>query len=733
MSWLKRNETLVYILLAYAISVALRLLYVYHVSDYSSYYWNGQLMLNTNDGYFWASGAKNLFDHSLAHEYRVPGLEYGVVAFTYFLAKILPFSLDTITFYMPVFISSLIVIPIVLIMKLYNKPFLGFWAGVLAAIAWSFYNRTMAGYYDSDFFAIVFPVFILYFLIKAIKQKDFVSFLVALLLNSLYFYAYDASKSVIYAMGIGFILYALVFLRKDERLLDYIFLISLSMLDIHWALRIALVVIGWLAVYKGAIKEKKITLSLAAVAFIAFLFFGNVFDIIWAKIYVYIHKGVDSSVGLKFFEVHQTISEANSIPFTVFADRISGSVLGFFISLIGYALLVWKKREFLLFLPLIAIGFFAYKGGLRFTVYAIAPLAMGVIYLFWEVAKLIDPKRKKVQYLILMATSLAMLTPNILHILNYNRAIGPVFNKGEVRDLDALKKIATNKDYTLTWWDYGYPIWYYSNTNTLIDGGKHQNDNYIISKMFQSDSPLLMANLSRLAVERYVEAVASYKNYVAHDKDSQFIPQKFMLFKKGKPYHAVGNGNGAVVEALFEGGAKKLRDPQELLDKLSSSDYVSPKKSREIFIYMPYKMVGIFSTVMLFGNLDLVTGDKLKDAIYYSGYVRRVSGAKITLSNGIVFDQNRGEVYFGRRVFKVKNFIETINQSSGDIKLRPRVYHQDGRFAVLYLKTYRKVVIMDLDTLNSNFVQMGLLGHYDKSLFDLVVKSPYGRIYRVKR
>jgi len=40
---------------------------------------------------------------------------------------------------------------------------------------------------------------------------------------------------------------------------------------------------------------------------------------------------------------------------------------------------------------------------------------------------------------------------------------------------------------------------------------------------------------------------------------------------------------------------------------------------------------------------------------------------------------------------------------------------------------------MDIETFASNYVQMGLLGNYDKNLFELVVKSPYTRIYKLKR
>lgn len=733
MSWLKRNEVWIYIIASYLFSVACRLIYVYQFGDESGFYWNGELMLNTNDGYFWASGAKNLFDHSLAFNHRVPGLEYGMVAFTYLLAKVLPFSLETITFYEPVFIAGLVVVPIVLVMKLYQKTFLGFLAALLASVTWSFYNRTMAGYYDSDFFALVFPVFIVYFLIKTVKEDNLYALLWAMLLVALYFYAYDASRGVIYAMGIGFIGYLLLFLRENARLYDYIFLISLSMLDIDWRLRLLLIVVAWILVYKGFLKERRVQIALAVVAVLAFLFFNNVFALIWGKVYEYIQTGVAQSDGLKFYQVHQTISEAGKIPFTIFADRISGSVIGFIIALIGYGVLVWKRREFLLFLPLVAIGFFAYKGGLRFTVYAIPALSIGAVYLFWEIAKLLETKDKKLLYGLPVLLFIALLYPNIKHILQYNKGIRPVFLKQEVADLDKLKKISTNKDYTLSWWDYGYPIWYYSDTNTLIDGGKHQNDNYIISKILQSDSPELMANFSALAVENYIEAVDSYKNYLAHDKDEKLIPKKFQLIGKDTLSYAVGSGNDAVANAIFEGGTKETRDPQELLAKLSQKGFELPKKSRDVYIYLPDKMANIFSTVMLFGNLDLTTGKPLREAIYYAGYPRSQKQGRLYISNGLVYDEKKGFLYFGRESVKVKNFITTENLPNGDIKRSPKILHNDGTLAVVYMKTYGKFIVMDLETLASNYVQMGLLGNYDKELFDLVVASPYSRIYKVRR
>ena len=56
---------------------------------------------------------------------------------------------------MPAFFGSLIVIPIVLIGKSIGQIEVGFIAALIASIAWSYYNRTMVGYYDTDLLNIV--------------------------------------------------------------------------------------------------------------------------------------------------------------------------------------------------------------------------------------------------------------------------------------------------------------------------------------------------------------------------------------------------------------------------------------------------------------------------------------------------------------------------------------------------------------------------------------------------
>ncbi len=96
MDKIKKYDVYIYIVIAYIFSVGMRMIWVYQFDGYEPFYWNNQLMINTNDGYFFASGVQNLVHNSMPYNQRVPGIEYGLVLFTHIVLKILPFSLEDI-------------------------------------------------------------------------------------------------------------------------------------------------------------------------------------------------------------------------------------------------------------------------------------------------------------------------------------------------------------------------------------------------------------------------------------------------------------------------------------------------------------------------------------------------------------------------------------------------------------------------------------------------------------
>ena len=60
-------------------------------------------------------------------------------------------------------------------------------------------------------------------------------------------------------------------------------------------------------------------------------------------------------------------------------------------------------------------------------------------------------------------------------------------------------------------------------------------------------------------------------------------------------------------------------------------------------------------------------------------------------------------------------------------------YSANGKYAVIYMRSYGIFVIMDIATFDSAYVQMFIFGKYDKNLFELVVSSPYSKIYKLKK
>ena len=694
-----RGQMLGLMLLAYIFSFAIRMIWVYQFQDNPNFLWNDQLMINTNDGYFFAAGAQQELFGMHTENPRVFGMwDYGVIFFTTLFAKITPFSLETITLYMPAIISSLVVVPMILISRLYKQTLWGFFAALLGSIAWSYYNRTMIGYYDTDMFSAMAPMFILFFLMKSTIDFNLKSGLYAAIAIAIYPFLYDAGLSIVYAMGIMYTLYMILYHRNDNTTYLSLILVFMALLPFplpspfEYIVKVLVLIGIYFILNKSSLEQKKLMI-ISAVLFFLFLFFGNVFSLVLGKISGYIATGTKEE-GLQFYSVVQTVREAGQIPFSMFANRISGSTVGVLIALLGYVVLVLRHRAFILALPLIGIGMFALFGGLRFTVYAVPVAAMSAVYLFFVMGEYFNNTRLK--YMFVIFATAAMLYPNITHIIEYK--VPTVLNKAEVQDLVKLNEISDSKDYTLTWWDYGYPIWYYSDTNTLIDGGKHNDDNFIISKIMQTTSAEFAANLSRLAVETYVDS-----NY------------------------------SVVTDTLFKNGKEDQIDPNVLLEALYDDAFKLPEKTRDIYLYFPYRMMRIFPTVAVFGNLDLTTGkEERKISFFPTNAVGNKDGI-ISLANGIVFDAKNGLITLGQQKKNVKNFIVTETTREGKLNIQSQLYHMDGEYMVVFMKSYGQFLVMDEETFNSMYVQMFVLEKYDKKLFELVVSSPYSKIYKLRK
>ena len=686
------KSILLFISIAYLFSFLIRLIWVYQFQGNPQFMWNDQLMINTNDGYFFASGAQKWLEGTLQHNPRTPELFMtAAVTFSAFIAKFTPLSLNTAVLYMPAIISSLVVIPIILIGRLFGMTRVGFFAALLGSIAWSYYNRTMIGYFDTDMFSAMAPMFILYFLLATIKTEKTIFALLSAIAFLIYPFLYDQGRAVVYAMGIIYMIYMIIFHRKDAFTYHSILLISIGLMNINAWLQLLVIFILFYAITKEKITANT-SLYTSIVTVLVFLYTGHVFDLIWMKVSLYFNRGVESS-GLHFFQVSQTVREAGIIPFDTMANRISGSVLGVFAALIGYIALIIRHKEFILALPLIGIGLFSLVGGLRFTVYAVPVAAISAVYLFHLVANY--NKDKKVYYAILTVLTAGMIYPNITHIIGYK--VPTVFMAKEVKILDDLKQRSSSKDYVITWWDYGYPIWYYADKNTLIDGGKHNNDNFIVSEILLTTSPLEAARLSRLAVETYIDS--DYKN---------------------------------IADTLFKNRQEDQVDVSAYLENLRYGDVQLPEKSRDIFLYLPMRMLDILPTVKIFSNLDLSTGQPISKPFFHSTQRFQDSGKVIQFGNGVALLKQEGAVQIGDQKVPLGEFIKVRYNPNGKLDINRQIITPMGRITVIYMESYQRFLILDNEYLNSTFIQMYIFENYDKELFEPVILDPLVKIYKLK-
>ena len=711
--------TLFYILFAFTFSVLMRLIWVYQFHGYEAFMFNGQFMINTNDGYYYAEGARDLLSGTITnpeakiyldkfHQYNDYSPVYSAGSqLTAFFAKILPFSFESIIFYLPVFLSSLVVIPIVLIAKVLKNLEMGLIAALLASIAWSYYNRTMVGYFDTDMLNIVLPMFLLWSIIWAIQTKQNIYLLLTALDILVYRWWYPQSYSLEFSFFALILFYTFIFDRKNVFNYKLLTIMMFAMMDSSGYIRLAFVGLTFYIFSQN--KYDKYVYQLLAISVISWFVSGG-FEPIWGKLSIYIFTDtvMNSNEGLQlhFFTVMQTIREAGQIPFETFANRISGHTVTFILSLVGYAYLSYKHKIMLLALPMVGLGFLASVGGLRFTIYAVPILAFGIAFLITEISK--NLPTQKMKYLSLIMFTLAILYPNYKHIDSYK--VPTVFNSTEVEVLDKMKSVADREDYMLGWWDYGYPIRYYSDVKTLIDGGKHSGTvNFPVSYMLLSTQESA-AKMARLDVE-YTESTFKYVK-----ENKQLIEDKNLTIYSN-------------IEQMTKDYG--FNDTNDFLLSLQT-DIKLPKKTRDIYLYLPYRMLNILPTVTLFSNMDLMTGKGKKQPFFFISRQFKDTSSKIDFGRGIYLDKTTSSIIIGQQHLPIKRFVKTTYNKEIKLQTDVKVLNTTANLSVIYMSNYNTFLLLDEKMYNSMYIQLMVLEHADKNLFEEVILNPQVKIYKLK-
>ena len=698
--------TIGFILIAFIFSVAVRMIWVYQFNGYEAFMFNNQFMINTNDGYYWAEGARDILS-GVSQENDGSPIRSASSQLTAFFSFILPFSFESIIFYIPVFLSSLVVIPIILIAKSLKNLELGFIAALLASIAWSYYNRTMVGYYDTDMLNIVLPMFLLWSIIWAIKTNEDKYLLITALDILVYRWWYPQSYALEFSFFGLILLYALVYDRKNLYNYKLLSIMMFAMLNIDGYIRFP-IVLGLFYIFKQE-KFQKYIYYILLISIVAFFVTGG-FNPIWGKLKGYVFKDVISvgkdGLNLHFFTVMQTIREAGQIPFETFANRISGHTITFVFSIIGFIYLSYRHKIMLFALPMIGLGFLASVGGLRFTIYAVPVLAFGVAFLVTEISRFMPSK--KLKYISMIVLTLAILYPNVNHVQSYK--VPTVFNNNEVKILNQLKSIADREDYVISWWDYGYPIRYYSDVKTLIDGGKHSGSvNFPISFML-TNSQDISAKMARFDVE-YTERTFKFR-----DDNKELIKDKNLTIFSN-------------IEQMTKDYG--FKDTNDFLLSLET-DLELPNKTRDIYFYLPFRMLNIYPTVSVFSNLNLMNGEKRKSPLFFMSRNFKDIGSKIELGNGVSINKRDNSLNIGKQKLPIRRFVKTFYANNKELKKDIQFIDFSSKISVIYMSNYNTFLVLDEKTYNSLYIQLMVLEEYDKSLFEKVLSNPHAKVYKLK-
>ena len=674
---------MIYIISVYFFTLLVRLLLSYTIYTNSFFNIAGHpLSIFTPDAALYGHYAQLLLA-SKPHLTDVHLLEYIL----YYLVKYTPFTLDQVILYLPAFLSSLVVVPVMLIMRLYSKSNLEvLFSGVLAGVGYGYYSRTYLGYCDTDILNIVLPMFILYSMLFIVKRERYNYILLTLLGNVFYIFWYHSSLVLVVTMNFLFILYLLVKSFKKAQSYKMALLVILSIVKIYFLYKTALFVILFVGLKYLKISYKYYIGFFLSVFILALTRINLSEFIINAQRYIFKTDELHIE-NFDFIAPMQLVSEATNIGIMELAHLVSGNIFLFILSLFGYILLTYKHREMLLALPMLLLGLLSFKAGVRFHIYAVPIMVIGYIYFI----HFFIPKLQLKKYFSLFLF-FVMLVPalyaNYSSLVYWNTQVArPVFFPEQVKALQDLKERAKKGSYAVAWWDYGWPIWYYSDLDTMIDNGRHHADNYTVSNIFMSNSQRFSHN----AIHYFYDTFA----------------------KKNR-------------DAILQ-GLKKYKSISKLFAHIDAMQ-INKDETIDKYIILPIQMSKLLYTIYIYANIDPLTGKKLSNHIFRQYTIRKETKNFIYFNSNVKLDKSKSLLIQNKKSTFIKKFVQIAFFGTKKMK-RVTDFSKDGLILVKLLNNY---FVMDDYFYNSTLTQLLFLNKYDKRYFEPFYEGETISIYKVK-
>ena len=501
------------IIIVYAISIALYFAFLYlgvtPISDITMN--NGEFIpILRPDAGFYGYHAHNMIKGT-SYPFTV---EYMPAHLLVLVSKITTLSIDKTIFYLSGFLSSLVVIPMILLGYLIKIPKFGVYSALLGVFSISYYLRTQFGYFDTDSLNVLWVLMISVCMIWYLKKDNLIALVFSALFIIAFSYWYHSYKVIALFLICLYILSVFIYSKKVSHY-QSILLLLVTISPANVILKLSLIVAFLLMIiaYKKLFDDSKYIkywkYAIGGIIISGFIYLTSE-PSYYKRALEYLSKNsnlvLTQSSGEKlYFQGELTdVIEAQELSFSKALYLLMFNSYILLALSIGGLIMLSIRFRYLLIYSLFGFMFFvSMKAGIRFSIFAIFPLMSGLAYIIYILEDKLKEWLKQKKNPLHKATSLIFIllfSLSMLYLHKHSKK-NILFNKDDIQAITQASNNANKNDFMLSGWTYGWYIWYFSKFNTLVDNGKHHLDKHIIAKFLFSNQ-LYTAYASRYFLEK---------------------------------------------------------------------------------------------------------------------------------------------------------------------------------------------------------------------------------------
>ena len=652
-------------------------------------FYNDEPLLTTFDGYYYLYQARDLVKGKYNYLDADRGVPDGVARswpppllslLLAGIAHLTGMGLLTLGSWLPVLLGPLLIIPVYLTGQVYGGQRVGLLAASLVTMAPLYVFRTGLGRCDTDCLNVTLTLGTSYCFVCTMggtARKRYVSLGCGVFLTGLFVLWWDQARAVagliaVATLAPGLLLFRMAGLRK------HCFFTGIGLG--------AAMLLGWWA-----------RSSIMAFA-----------DSVWSKM-VYV-LGYTTS---EYPDVGQTITEQASLRFPVIANLAFNNMVLFLLAVLGLGILIAHKRKWSVVLwPCLFVGVLGVFFAIRFLVFLIPLLSLGVAYLLvW----LWDCQSCRRWTRLVCVLWFALVTG--LQLRDVVRGVPqPKEAEAVVRSMALLQHFTPPSAVVWAWWDHGHAIRFFADRATVNDGGVHSG-----SRTTYSAWPLCATN------ER---AAANFMRfYSVHGRAGI---RRFVS--------ATGLGRDSGFQLLLTSLGVAPDTRQEALERLNLDltrhcrsvaewiSYLFPSEHRPLYLFLDDRTFRSAYWWHWFGTWSVDRGFGVHP-LYTPLYLDRAQGPVVRCRDGSVMDTRRGVLSNGTTVYplgSVRMFLP--GSSSGDRK-EARVYNHGSDVIVEWAEGAGYGVLTDTRTAETLFNKLFLRQQWDTRFFQPLIQSRH--VWRV--